>query len=80
MDAIKTKITDLKNALAEISDSSHIRPFNKMLLTLQTQGMWGLILHLQVIVLFNQNPENNDPKSATAAAEDATAANKSNNT
>ena len=44
-DTIKTKITDLKNALVKLV-LLHIRPFNKMLLTLQIQGMRGLILHL----------------------------------
>jgi len=79
VDAIKTKITDLKNALAEISTAAY-QAVQQNAANPSNPGDVGSDTPSPSDSTFNQNqnPENNDPKSA--AAEDATAANKSNNT
>ena len=77
--AIKTKITDLKNALAEISTAAY-QAVQQNAANASNPGDVGSDTPHPSDSTFNQNTENNDPKSATAAAEDATAANKSNNT
>jgi len=82
VEAIKTKITDLKNALAEISTAAY-QAVQQNAANASNPGDVGSDTPHPSDSTFNQNTENNDPKSAataTAAAEDATAANKSNNT
>ncbi len=81
VDAIKTKITDLKNALAEISTAAY-QAVQQNAANASNPGDVGSDTPPPSDSTFNQNqnPENNDPKSAAAAAEDATSANKSNNT
>ena len=81
VDAIKTKITDLKNALAEISTAAY-QAVQQNAANASNPGDVGSDTPPPNDSTFNQNqnPENNDPKSAAAAAEDATSANKSNNT
>jgi molecular chaperone DnaK len=80
VEAIKTKITDLKNALAEISTAAY-QAVQQNAANASNPGDVGSDTSPPSDSTFNQNPENSDPKSTTnAAAEDATAANKSNNT
>ena len=80
VEAIKTKITDLKNALAEISTAAY-QAVQQNAANASNPGDVGSDTPPPSDSTFNQNPENSGPKSATnAAAEDATAANKSNNT
>jgi len=80
VEAIKTKITDLKNALAEISTAAY-QAVQQNAANASNPGDVGSDTPPPSDSTFNQNPENSDPKSATnAAAEDSTAANKSNNT
>jgi molecular chaperone DnaK len=74
VEAIKTKITDLKNALAEISTAAY-QAVQQNAANASNPGDVGSNTPPNDST-FNQNPENNNPKSATA--EDAP--NKSNNT
>jgi molecular chaperone DnaK len=74
VDTIKTKITDLKNALAEISTAAY-QAVQQNAANASSPGDVGADTPPPSDSTSNQNPENNDPRSA---AEDA--ANKSNNT
>jgi molecular chaperone DnaK len=75
VDTIKTKITDLKNALAEISTAAY-QAVQQNAANASNPGDVGADTPPPPSdSTSNQNPENNDPRSA---AEDA--ANKSNNT
>ena len=74
VDTIKTKITDLKNALAEISTAAY-QAVQQNAANASSPGDVGADTPPPSESTSNQNPENNDPRSA---AEDA--ANKSNNT
>jgi molecular chaperone DnaK len=77
VDAIKTKITDLKNALAEISTAAY-QAVQQNAANASSPSDVGSDTPPPGDSTSNQNPETNDPNSGTA--EDASAANKSNNT
>jgi molecular chaperone DnaK len=74
VDTIKTKITDLKNTLAEISTAAY-QAVQQNAASASSPGDVGSDTPPPSDTTSNQNPENNDPRSA---AEDA--ANKSNST